>query len=266
MFLHCCIVRVPDRPEGGIKKCEHPKFRATAVSARCICCIRLYRTNLRIHLGRTTSQTFLSVMPPTRKLWCSLSSWEGMAVGSWAVAHYSYSPPAPSLELRAGRRGADRTLLGIIFHRTFCSRLRFFFDLGDTFALGRSSVIHAYKWSLAALMIFPQSVLLGMTFPLISGGSHPLLARSPRRNSGYPVLHEQPGRRDWSPDQWFCSDSTGWAARAPILTAGLIERRFGLGGLVDRSTRGGACAASRGRRDRRKILTPWPDGSSSLHS
>ncbi len=39
-------------------------------------------------------------------------------------------------------------------------------------------MIHAYKWSLAALLILPQSVLLGMTFPLISGG---LIRRWPAR-------------------------------------------------------------------------------------
>ena len=39
-------------------------------------------------------------------------------------------------------------------------------------------MIHAYKWSLAALLVLPQSVLLGMTFPLISGG---IMRRWPER-------------------------------------------------------------------------------------
>lgn len=37
-------------------------------------------------------------------------------------------------------------------------------------ALGGMSVVYAYKWGLAALLILPQSILLGMTFPLMSSG------------------------------------------------------------------------------------------------
>src|SRR5450755_3899756 len=71
----------------------------------------------------------------------------GMALGSWAVAHYS-------------------------------ARLR---HLLWSYVLVEGLIgllVHAYKWSLAALLIFPQSILLGMTFPLISGG---LIRRWPDR-------------------------------------------------------------------------------------
>src|ERR1700694_1564537 len=68
----------------------------------------------------------------------------GMALGSWTVAHYS-------------------------------SRIR---QLLWGYVLPAGLLIHAYKWSLAALLILPQSVLLGMTFPLISGG---LIRRWPAR-------------------------------------------------------------------------------------
>lgn len=37
-------------------------------------------------------------------------------------------------------------------------------------SLGDMSLVYAYKWGLAALLILPQSVLLGMTFPLMSSG------------------------------------------------------------------------------------------------
>src|SRR5207249_743018 len=37
-------------------------------------------------------------------------------------------------------------------------------------SLGNPLVIGLFKWSLSALLILPQSVLLGMTFPLMSGG------------------------------------------------------------------------------------------------
>jgi spermidine synthase len=36
--------------------------------------------------------------------------------------------------------------------------------------LDSETAVHAYKWGLGALMILPQSILLGMTFPLMSAG------------------------------------------------------------------------------------------------
>src|SRR3984885_8108450 len=99
----------------------------------------------------------------------------GMALGSWAVARYS----APlrhllwSYVLVEGMIG----LLGVIFHRTFVAASDFSFASVIP-SLPAGFAVHAYKWSLAALLIFPQSVLLGMTFPLISGG---LIRRWPDR-------------------------------------------------------------------------------------
>ncbi len=91
----------------------------------------------------------------------------GMALGSWAVACYS-------LRIRQllwayvvveGLIG----ILGIFFHETFVAAVNFSFASVIP-ALTSASAIQVYKWSLAALLILPQSVLLGMTFPLISGG------------------------------------------------------------------------------------------------
>ena len=50
-------------------------------------------------------------------------------------------------------------------------------------ALGTPLAINAFKWTLAAALILPQSVLLGMTFPLMTGG----LLRLRPRNSGYAI-------------------------------------------------------------------------------
>jgi spermidine synthase len=99
----------------------------------------------------------------------------GMALGSWAVAHYSrrLRHLLWSYVLVEGLIG----FLGIIFHRTFV----FASDLSFSSvipSLPAGFLVHAYKWFLAATLIFPQSVLLGMTFPLISGG---LIRRWPDR-------------------------------------------------------------------------------------
>jgi len=99
----------------------------------------------------------------------------GMALGSWAVAHYSgrLRHLLWSYVLVEGLIG----IMGIIFHRTFVAASDFSFASVIP-SLPAGFLVHAYKWSLAALMIFPQSVLLGMTFPLISGG---LIRRWPDR-------------------------------------------------------------------------------------
>lgn len=99
----------------------------------------------------------------------------GMAIGSWLVSRYG-------VRLRRLLWGylvveALIGVLGILFHRLFVAAT----DLSYTAvipALPGAAAIQAYKWSLAALLILPQSVLLGMTFPLISGG---IIRRWPQR-------------------------------------------------------------------------------------
>ncbi|MGA2777907.1 MAG: spermidine synthase [Steroidobacteraceae bacterium] len=99
----------------------------------------------------------------------------GMALGSWAVARYSARLRYLlwAYVLVEGLIG----LLGIIFHRTFVVASDFSFATVIP-SLPSGLLIDVYKWSLAALLILPQSVLLGMTFPLISGG---LIRRWPDR-------------------------------------------------------------------------------------
>src|ERR1700733_3933509 len=99
----------------------------------------------------------------------------GMALGSWVVAHYSarLRHLLWTYVLVEGLIG----LLGIIFHRTFVAASDFSFASVIP-SLPAGFLVHAYKWSLAAVLILPQSALLGMTFPLISGG---LIRRWPDR-------------------------------------------------------------------------------------
>src|ERR1700723_1346355 len=99
----------------------------------------------------------------------------GMAFGSWAVAHYS----SRIRQLLWAYLVVEALIgiLGILFHPTFVAAVNYSFASVIP-ALPAGALINAYKWSLAAVLILPQSVLLGMTFPLISGG---LIRRWPAR-------------------------------------------------------------------------------------
>jgi predicted membrane-bound spermidine synthase len=91
----------------------------------------------------------------------------GMALGSWIVARYG----ARLRHLLWGYLLVEAVIgiFGILFHRMFTGATDFSFARVIP-ALDSVVAIHAYKWSLAAVLVLPQSVLLGMTFPLISGG------------------------------------------------------------------------------------------------
>jgi spermidine synthase len=99
----------------------------------------------------------------------------GMALGSWAIARYSFRIRR-LLEAYVWVEGIIG-VLGIFFHPVFVAAYNFSFAEALP-ALPSAFWIHVYKWSLGALLIFPQSVLLGMTFPLISSG---LIRRWPAR-------------------------------------------------------------------------------------
>ena len=99
----------------------------------------------------------------------------GMALGSWMIARHSRR--IRQLLWAYVLVEAMIGILGIVFHQTFVAAVDFSFaSVIPTLPAGW--LIHAYKWSLAAVLILPQSVLLGMTFPLISGG---LIRRWPER-------------------------------------------------------------------------------------
>jgi spermidine synthase len=99
----------------------------------------------------------------------------GMALGSWGVARYS----SRIRRLLWGYVLVEALigLLGLIFHRTFVDATNFSF-VSVIPAISAPWLIDAYKWALGAILILPQSILLGMTFPLISGG---LIRRWPAR-------------------------------------------------------------------------------------
>jgi spermidine synthase len=91
----------------------------------------------------------------------------GLAAGSWIVARYS----GHSRRLLWGYLLVEGLtgLLGILFHPLFVAASDFSFATVIPH-LPTVWSIDLYKWTLAALLILPQSILLGMTFPLLSGG------------------------------------------------------------------------------------------------
>jgi len=99
----------------------------------------------------------------------------GMALGSWLVSRYG----ARVRRLLWGYLLVEAVIgvLGVLFHRVFVAATEVSFATVIP-ALSSAVAINLYKWSLATLLVLPQSVLLGMTFPLISGG---IIRRWPER-------------------------------------------------------------------------------------
>src|SRR5688572_32730219 len=91
----------------------------------------------------------------------------GMALGSWLCSRYSMR----WRNLLVGYAVAEGVigLFALMFHRVFVGATDFAFDQVMP-ALGNPLAVHVFKWTLSALLILPQSVLLGMTFPLMSAG------------------------------------------------------------------------------------------------
>ena len=90
----------------------------------------------------------------------------GMAVGAWLTARYSHRWPN-LLFCYAVVEGLI-ALFGVVFHTVFVGVMGFAFD-SIIPALGADALVQLVKWSFAALLILPQSLLLGSTFPLMSG-------------------------------------------------------------------------------------------------
>lgn len=68
-------------------------------------------------------------------------------------------------------------VLGLVFHWVFNGVATFSYDWLIP-SLGSPLAVDVARWGIAALLILPQTILLGMTFPLMSGG---LIRRFPGR-------------------------------------------------------------------------------------
>ena len=69
-------------------------------------------------------------------------------------------------------------VLGLGFHWVFVGMLGLSYDTIMP-ALGMPWLVNAWKWLLAGALILPQTILLGMTFPLMSGG---IIRRYPQQD------------------------------------------------------------------------------------
>ncbi|NIM11767.1 MAG: spermidine synthase [Candidatus Aminicenantes bacterium] len=136
----------------------------------------------------------------------------GMALGAWGISRYSLKIRNlligyALVELIVG-------VLALLFHPVFVKVV----NLAYTSLIpniNSLSNINLMKWTLAALLILPQSVLLGTTFPLMSGG---VIRRYP----------DQPGR---SLAILYFTNSLGGAVG--ILASGfLLMGRVGLPGTI----------------------------------
>src|SRR4051812_22807757 len=91
----------------------------------------------------------------------------GMSLGALAIGRRTERMKRPLrwyalVELLTG-------VIGLVFHDVFVATTNFAYDtLFHSVGLGPTQTI--LKWTIAALLILPQSILLGMTFPLMSAG------------------------------------------------------------------------------------------------
>ncbi len=91
----------------------------------------------------------------------------GMALGAWSISRFGnrINNLLMAYALIEGIIG----FMGLAFHHVFT------FVYSSSFEnliplLGIPAYIHLYKYIIASVLILPQSILLGMTFPLMSGG------------------------------------------------------------------------------------------------
>src|SRR5262249_16545062 len=99
----------------------------------------------------------------------------GLALGAWFCSLWSVRW-RNLLRCYAVAEGVIGSF-ALLFHETFTALESFFFEV-VTSQITSPAALMALKWGSAALLILPQSILLGMTFPLMSGG---LIRRHPDR-------------------------------------------------------------------------------------
>lgn len=91
----------------------------------------------------------------------------GMSAGAAIAARFTARLKEPLVWYAAIE--AIVGLVGLVFHDLFGGVSTFAYDTLFP-ALAGGTLLVVVKWSLAALMILPQSILLGATFPLMSAG------------------------------------------------------------------------------------------------
>src|SRR5258706_39664 len=98
---------------------------------------------------------------------CVLAAFRGgMALGAWPASRWSTR--LKNLLVAYGWIEAAIGVAALIFHESFVLLTQISLDHVIP-ALGSPSTVEIYKYSLCTLLIVPQTVLLGLTFPLLSG-------------------------------------------------------------------------------------------------
>jgi spermidine synthase len=90
----------------------------------------------------------------------------GMALGAWLASRWSAR--LKNLLAAYGWIEAAIGVAALTFHESFLLLTQFSLDRVLP-ALGTPETVEIYKYSLCAVLIVPQTLLLGMTFPLLSG-------------------------------------------------------------------------------------------------
>ncbi|HMI49462.1 MAG TPA: fused MFS/spermidine synthase, partial [Gemmatimonadaceae bacterium] len=92
----------------------------------------------------------------------------GMAVGAFIVSRYTERLRSPLIWYAGVEAGVG--ILGLLFHPTFRAVSAAAYDSLFPALVSSPGAQFALKWLLAAILILPQSILLGATFPLMSAG------------------------------------------------------------------------------------------------
>ncbi|AHG89544.1 Spermine synthase [Gemmatirosa kalamazoonensis] len=102
----------------------------------------------------------------------------GMSIGAWLAGRRSARLADPLRVYALAELGAG--VLGALFHPVFVTVTDAAYHALFP-ALPAGAAVIAAKWLIAALLILPQSVLLGATFPLMSAGAIRRAAAAPGR-------------------------------------------------------------------------------------
>ena len=136
----------------------------------------------------------------------------GMAIGAWLCSWLSqrWRNLLVMYALAEGLIG----VAALVFHSLFIQAT----DTAFTSiipALNGPGLIHLFKWALAGSLVLPQSILLGMTFPLMSGG----------------VIRLFPSKRGGSIAMLYFTNSLGGAVG--VLVSGFVTIKWiGLDGTI----------------------------------
>src|SRR5258705_8804516 len=101
----------------------------------------------------------------------------GLALGSWLSSRCS----ARWRDLLVAYAATEAAIgvLGLAFHHVFVGATSVAYDHVLPSLAGSAAAVTVFKWSLAAVLILPQSILLGMTFPLMTAGDPGGFPRAP---------------------------------------------------------------------------------------